>query len=112
MLPSPEVLPKSMQLATKMAAECQISLPRPRRRAGSILLDMSCPWIAAAASETAWFWRYPPYGRPLSPNLAQKITIAPLKIERPYAPAARIAHIAGRFDSGDRELSNGGLGGV
>ena len=111
-LPSPEVLPKSMQLATKMAPECQISLSRPRRRVGSILLDVGCPWIAAEASETEWIRRYPPYGRPLSHKIAVKSAIATLKIGRPDRPAAQISHIDSRIDAAARELSNGGLGGV
>ena len=85
---------------------------RSRLRVGSLLPDVGRPWTVAEAYGTGWFWRYPPYGRPLSPNFAQKSAIATLKICRPYAPAARIARIAGLIDAAARELSNGGLGGV
>ena len=79
---------------------------------GSLLLGVGRPWVVGSASETGWFWRYPPGRGRTYHNFAQKSAIATLKIGRPYPPAARIAHIASRIDSGDRELSIGGLGGV
>ena len=99
-------------LPRKMPGEGQISTSRRRRRVGSLLLGVGRPWIVTAASETKWFRRYPPHRRPRPHNFARKSTIATLEIDRPYRPAAHIAHIAGRIDSGDRELSNGCLGGV
>ena len=107
--PGPGMAP---QLPRKMAEESQISLSRRRRRVGSLLPDVGRPWIVAVASETNWFRRYPPYRRPRSHNFARKRTVATLEIDRPYRPAAHISQIAGRIDSGDRELSNGCLGGV
>lgn len=49
-LPSRVVGRKVLQLASKMAGVGQILLCFPRRRVGSPLLGVGCPWIVAAAS--------------------------------------------------------------
>ena len=43
----------------KTAGESQLLLSLPRRRVGSLLLDVGCPWIVAAAAGREQFRRNP-----------------------------------------------------